>query len=36
MRIFIVKSIDCMKDLITLNRSQNLAGVTDVKTSSFG
>ena len=36
MHIFLVKAIDCVKDLITLNRWQNLAGVTDIKTSSFG
>ena len=36
MHIFLVKDIDCVKDLITLNRWQNLAGVIDVKTSSFG
>ena len=36
MHIFLVKAIDCVKDLITRNRWQNLAGVTDVKTSSFG
>ena len=36
MHIFPVKAIDCVKDLITLNRWQNLSCVTDVKTSSFG
>ena len=36
MRLFYVKDIDCVIDLIKLNRWQNLAGVTDVKTSSFG
>ena len=36
MHIFSVKAIDCVKDLITLNRWQNLAGVTDVKTPSCG
>ena len=36
MRFFLVKTIDCVKDMIQLNCWQNLAGVTDVKTSSFG
>ena len=36
MQIFLVKAIDCVKDLITRNRWQNLASLTDVKTSSFG
>ena len=36
MHIFLVKAIDCVKDLITLILRQNLAGDTDVKTSSFG
>ena len=36
MQMFLVKAVDCVKDLITLNRWQNLASVTDVKTSSFG
>ena len=36
MHIFLIESIDCVKDLITRNRWQNLAGVTDIKTSSFG
>ena len=36
MHIFLVKAIDRVKDLITLNCWQNLAGVTYVKTSSFG
>ena len=36
MQNFLVKAIDCVKDLITLNRWQNLAGVTDLKTSPFG
>ena len=35
MYIVLVKAIDCV-DLIMLNRWQNLAGVTNVKTSSFG
>ena len=36
MHSFLVKAIDCVKDLITLKHWQNLAGVTDFKTSSFG
>ena len=36
MHIFFVKAIDCVKDWIKRNRWQNLAGVTDVKRSSFG
>ena len=36
MHIFLVKAIDSVKDLITLNSWQNYAGVADVKTSSFG
>ena len=36
MHICLVKAIDFVKDLITRNRCQNLAGVTDAKTSSFG
>ena len=36
MHIFLVKAIDIVKDLITLKRWRILAGVTDVKTSSFG
>ena len=31
MRLFLVKAIDCVKDVIKLNRWPNLAGVTDVK-----
>ena len=33
---FLVKAIDYVNDVIKLNRWLNLAGVTDVKTSSFG
>ena len=36
MHILFVKAIDCVQDLITRNRWQTLAGVSDVKTSSFG
>ena len=35
MLILLVKAIDCVKDLFTLTCKQNLASVTDVKTSSF-
>ena len=31
MHIFLVKDIDCVKDLIMHNRCQNLAGVTRQK-----
>ena len=30
MHTFLIKDIDCVKNLITLNRWHNLAGVTDV------
>ena len=36
MRLFLVKVVDCVKEVIKLNRWQILAGVTDVKMSSFG
>ena len=36
MHFFLVKAIDRMKDVIKLNHWQNLAGVTDLKTRSFG
>ena len=36
MHFFHLKAIDCVKDVIKLNRWQNLTGVFDVKTPSFG
>ena len=36
MPFFLIKAIDCVKDVIRLTRWQNLASVTDVKMSSFG
>ena len=33
MQRFLVKAIDCVKDMIKLNRWRNLAGVIDAKTS---
>ena len=35
-RLSLLKATDRVKDVITLKPWQNLAGVTDVKTSSFG
>ena len=36
MHRFLVKAMDCVKNVIKLNRWENLADVTDFKTSSFG